>query len=177
MVLGDYFIEDLLTVQGTTIKAEPIFVEPVTDICLLGALDDQEFPDEVDAYKTWCEQTTPIAFCQRDFPFNTPVPVQVYTHLGEWINGTVQQMHYEAMSLACCMGTQIIGGTSGSPIITADGLIVGVVSHFTQTGHDCRGLTPRPHLTLPVWALRQSEAHENTDGLLAAARMAWYGIL
>ena len=86
-------------------------------------------------------------------------------------------MRYEAHGLACLMTTQIAGGTSGSPIVTDDALIVGVVSHATETTDPeqaCIGIAPRPHLTLPRWALRLIAAYEDKEGSHAAARMAWY---
>ena len=176
MVLGDFFLEDILTAQGMALKAQPVFLDPLADIALLGALDSQEFSKEVSHYEAWCEAILPIPLSEADFPFDSPIPISVYTHRGQWIRGTVCQMSYDANALAWIMTTQIEGGTSGSPIVTDDGLIVGVVSHTNETGAECMGLTPRPHLTLPGWALRQIAAHNDDEGAYAAARMAWYGI-
>ena len=47
MVLGDYFIEEIKTTQGK-LKVAPLAVEPVSDVAVLGSLDDQEFSEEAD---------------------------------------------------------------------------------------------------------------------------------
>jgi S1-C subfamily serine protease len=44
----------------------------------------------------------------------------------------------------------IKGGTSGSPVINSNGLLVGVISQASDT-HPSTALMPRPHLALPVW--------------------------
>jgi hypothetical protein len=82
----------------------------------------------------------------------------------------------------------IKGGTSGSPIINAEGEIVAVVSlaggpvalDFDPskelgdaspfTGKGCSGASPRPATALPVWAVRhmtEAEEDEERDDLLA----------
>lgn len=54
-------------------------------------------------------------------------------------------------------------GTSGSPIVTARGDIVGVVSLMIGTEEKgASGITPRPHLTLPAWVMRHIQAWEDS---------------
>jgi hypothetical protein len=50
---------------------------------------------------------------------------------------------------------QVEGGTSGSPVIDDNGLLVGVISHCAENPAACNGLMPRPHLALPVWIWNQ----------------------
>lgn len=53
MVLGDYFIEEIETLHGK-LKVGPLAVEPVQDIAVLVALDDQVFYKEVDMFNEFC---------------------------------------------------------------------------------------------------------------------------
>lgn len=49
---------------------------------------------------------------------------------------------------------QIEGGTSGGPIVTEDGKLVGIVSQSDETDGECHGSMPRPHIALSVWAAK-----------------------
>ena len=53
VVLGDYFIEEIETLHGK-LKVGPLAVEPVQDIAVLVALDDQVFYKEVDMFNEFC---------------------------------------------------------------------------------------------------------------------------
>lgn len=50
MVLGDYYIEEIETVQGR-LRVTPRAVEPVSDVAVLGSLDDQEFYKDHSAFE------------------------------------------------------------------------------------------------------------------------------
>jgi Trypsin-like peptidase domain len=86
-----------------------------------------------------------------------PIPVHVLTHKGTWVTGNAQRFGSlnspPAGSVWVKFSTQIEGGTSGSPVIDDNGLLVGVISHSSDNpkGRVCDGLIPRPHLALPVW--------------------------
>lgn len=51
----------------------------------------------------------------------------------------------------------IEGGASGGPIVNESGELVGIISNFGGTIEQGgrTGLTPRPHLALPVWVSRR----------------------
>jgi hypothetical protein len=90
--------------------------------------------------------------CHRRVSF----PAHVLTHTGRWISGHVRQIVTDAHNLALCPDEQIEGGTSGGPVVTDDGLLLGVVS---WTGGRL-GSIPRPHLTAPVWLARRMLGQE-----------------
>ena len=77
MVLGDYFIEEIETWQGK-IKVTPIAVEPVRDIAVLGCLDEQEFPEEAEAFGQLCHETTPVKLATRRLRAWRPIPVKIH---------------------------------------------------------------------------------------------------
>jgi hypothetical protein len=109
MALGDdaEFIESLETVDGRRLRAYPLAVEAVSDIAILGALDDQWSPTDADAFEAFCEATAPIPLAVADYPLFAPFPVHVLAHTGEWIGGRAQQCAPEAPSLAIEMDAPI----------------------------------------------------------------------
>jgi hypothetical protein len=168
MALGDHFLQEIETTYGV-LRVTPRAVEPVADIAVFGAPDGQVFWNDASAFEVWCDAVVPVPLCREDFPMFQPVPVAVYTHRGIWLEGTIQQPRPDAHGVWITMPDGIEGGTSGSPIVTAQGAIVGIVS---QVGGDAsldpekgyEGFAPRPHLTLPVWVVQQIQAEEDSAG-------------
>jgi hypothetical protein len=156
MALGDYDIEELQTIQGS-VKCQPLAVEPVTDIALLGALDVQEFSEDHNAFEAFCDRTTPVPVGLEEFPLFHPFPVFLYTHTGRWMQGSALQCAADAWCLQITMPEAIEGGSSGSPMVTEQGELIGIVSNTTD-GAPSVGMHPRPHLSLPVWAMRRLQA-------------------
>ncbi len=152
MVLGNYFIEEIETRMGN-IKATPLAVEPVADIAVLGALDNQVFPPEyLDPFEAFCENTEPVPLCVRDFPLFEPIPIFILTHLGKWVTGEAKECRDGADTLTMKFDRVIRGGTSGGPIVNSDGELLAICSNAsTKAGADFGGPQPRPHLTMPVW--------------------------
>jgi hypothetical protein len=163
MALGDYFIEEIQTNKGK-LKVTPLAVEPIADIAVLGALDDQEFLEEVKKIHRFCEEIKPISLCQNEFKLFEPFDVYIYTHTGTWITGNAQLFFPGAEKLLIHFDEQIEPGTSGSPVINDNSELVGIVSHtsFDNAG-DTDGLIPRPHLTMPVWLYKRYFLIEGGD--------------
>ena len=162
--MGDPMAVEIKTTHGL-LHVAPLAIEPVTDIAVLGALDGQVFFDECEAYEAWCEAVAPVPLCYEQFPFMTPIPVAVYTHRGTWLEGTAQQGGPTWHGFWINMPEGIEGGTSGSPIVTAQGTLAGIVSQAGGTESDAlekgrEGYAPRAHLTLPGWVLRCIQAAE-----------------
>ncbi len=157
MALDDYYIEAIKTVHGR-LKVAPVAIEPVSDVAVLGSLDNQEFTEEADQFEMFCENTKPVPLCLNDFELFQSFPVHIYTHRGTWVAGSAVQTRRDAKKLSIEAGQQIRRGTSGSPIINESGELVGIVSYFDvirRGQQKCSGLAPRPHLALPVWVCRR----------------------
>jgi hypothetical protein len=153
--LGEPSIHEIETRHGTLLRGQVLAVEPVSDSAGLGPPeDDQLFSRDCAAFAAWCEATPPVPLGVEDFPLRTPVNVYVYTHTGLWLQGSAHQDGQDAHMLAIEIAG-IEGGTSGSPIVTAEGALIGIVSYFDAAD---RGLAPRPHLTLPVWFVRKLQS-------------------
>ncbi len=153
MALGDHFVTEIETRQGERLRATPLAVEPVADIAVLGALDNQAFSKDALAFEDWCERTGAVRVAHDDYPLFEEHPVYVLTHTGPWIRGPVQLCRDDAPVLSLQTDQPIKGGTSGGPIVDGAGRLVGVVSIASDDGDG--GMCPRPHLALPVWVSRQ----------------------
>lgn len=153
ITLGDRPIVEIEAYDGTKLKTTPWVIESVSDVALLGPLDNQECWEEVEALERFCLKTKGIPILRSVFS-GQRLPVLIRSHKQIWIEGETQQTRPRAHQAWVEAREQIEAGTSGGPIITHDGKLVGIVSHFSETGGKCYGLTPIPHLTLPAWAVK-----------------------
>ncbi len=153
MVLGDWHIEGIETSKGENLLTSPYAVEPITDIALLGAPDDQEFYEEANRFEEFCERTKPVPLCLDEYELMQEFPVFTLTHKGTWVSGSAIQVRENAPTLFIEFDEQIEGGTSGSPIVNVSGELVGIISN-ASISKTSNGSAPRPHLALPVWVYR-----------------------
>lgn len=150
MALGDYHIEEM-EARNRALKVQPLAVEPVSDLAILGALDDQVFPDEADAFEVFCESTAPVPIYAGHFPLRKSFPVHILAHTGEWIVGQAEQYWPNAPSFSIKTRAGIEGGTSGGPVVTNGGRLLGVAS-MTIGG---RLIAPRLHMAAPTWLVQR----------------------
>lgn len=172
MALGDYWLEEV-AVGGSTFRLSVLTVEPMADIALLGAPDAGEFCDDAEAFGEFCASTVPTPICVAEFELLKKFPVRILTHDRGWIEGEAQQCKEQATSLWVDAFGPIHGGTSGGPVVNAQGELVGVVSHF-DTEERPTGRIARPHLAIPVWATRRmlETEHVTTRREIADVRRA-----
>jgi hypothetical protein len=135
--------QKLLALIGAepTIWAECLFVDPISDIAVLGPPDDQELSDQWEQYDNLVEPLEPISVA--DAPEETPAWLLsldkrwcrcIVRHVGGplWFSDAVDGIH---------------GGMSGSPVLLDDGSAIGLV---TTAG----GPNPRLVHNLPGWCLQ-----------------------
>jgi hypothetical protein len=155
MAYGDDFAEGITGADETSMQVGVRAVEPVSDIAVLGGLDDQEALKHVEAFEAFCGRTKPVALCTDDFPLFDPIRVHIFTHVGLWIEGVAQQCAVNASTLAIESQEDIQGGTSGGPVVTDTGLLLGIVSWAGGVDGASRTVCiPRVHLTAPGWLVR-----------------------
>lgn len=129
-----------------TIWATCLFADPVADIAVLGGPDDQVLPDQAEAYQQQLMNVTP--FAAADAPkqgtervkgysgrglkyasFKVPTPGQgtalVLSLDGKWIECAVER---RGPWLWIAHDKMMKGGMSGSPIVSAAGEAIGVIS-------------------------------------------------
>jgi len=161
MVLGDYFIERI-SAGRKKYKVAPLAVEPVSDIAVLGPLDNQEFLHEVERYEAFCQAIKPLVLCRDEFPLRKAFRVHIRTHKGGWLAGSARVFCERSCMLVLEPDGKIESGTSGGPVVNDRGELVGIVSWSTEgscgLGGKYQGSASRPHLTLPAWVLLEIPA-------------------
>jgi hypothetical protein len=152
-VFGDYYLEKVQA-GNTCLKLTLLAVEPVSDIALLGAPDEQVFPDEVEALEEFSANTQAVPLFTGSIKPRKPMSVRILGHDGRWIDGSVGLFNEHSSSLWIEGEREILGGSSGGPILTLDGELVAIVSNaaIPQGGSKATGCCPRPLFALPVWA-------------------------
>jgi hypothetical protein len=140
--------------DSLTVWAECLFVDPVADIAVLGEPDSQELYAENEAY---CELMPDIPLAVADTPQDYK-PIMVKTFDGAWIEA---KHHHESLTteawllsldgkwFACEVehrpdgplwipnaSEPIVGGMSGSPILSKAGAAIGVVSTSVNSGRE-----------------------------------------
>jgi hypothetical protein len=145
-----------------SITAACVFADPVADIAVLGAPDNQAFSDECERFETFTLALPPFDIAappppsrKRLPPFgdNPPgfVPSEVAfpAHLlsleSAWLDVTAH--HYRSGALSITPEKSTVNGMSGSPLISATGAAIGVVSTSNIAACLTNGL--------PGWFLRK----------------------
>jgi S1-C subfamily serine protease len=154
MALGDRYLEEFES-GGRRLKAQVYAVEPVSDIALLGAPDDQGELET--AFEEWCDGIPSIRLWMADPPLREWFPIHVLAHTGDWITGRAQQ--HQPYSRTCYFETTeaIQGGTSGGPVVTDDGRLLGVVSNAggSPGEPETSGMIPRLYSAAPLWSVER----------------------
>jgi S1-C subfamily serine protease len=175
MTLGDYFLENVTTKSGVRFRVGPVSADPVSDIAVLAALDDQVFFKDADAFEQWSETTSPVPLASTTPRFRRPLPVSVLTHKGKWIAAKIIRYGPGRLNggrLCIEAEDRIEGGTSGGPVVDSSGRLVGVVSWSSEVpaGQETAGALPIAHLTLPQWTLLSIRAAERSRTANVQAR-------
>jgi hypothetical protein len=178
MTMGEYYLEHVTTKSGAHFRVGPHAAEPVSDIAVLGSLDDQEFCDDCDEFEQWCEATPAVPIAYTTPAFRDPLRVSILTHKGKWIDARIVRYVPPGRPLHGVLyieaDDRIEGGASGGPVVDSSGQLVGVVSHFSESAVDGKyiGRLPIVHLALPQWAcaaISESEDMEEERQRLALA--------
>jgi hypothetical protein len=108
----------------------------------------------------------PVPLATEVLPLFEPRPAHILAHTGKWITARVQACAQGAHLLSVQTDVPIRGGTSGGPVVTDDGRLLGVVSHSgsAASSPESTGGIPRPHLTAPLWLVRQMVGAGLEDG-------------
>jgi S1-C subfamily serine protease len=160
MALGDYYSEQIVTTDGRQLTVQPLAVEPVSDVAVLGAVDAQasgEFAAAADAFEGFCSTTEPVRLAIDELDLFVPIAAYVFTHDRGAIPARVSQTGPGAATLWVQADEPIEGGTSGGPVVTNTGRLLGIISHRGSSPGVMRwdGAIPRVHFTAPTWLVRQ----------------------
>jgi hypothetical protein len=102
--------------------AECLFADPIADIAVVGS-PDEELWDEAEAYKALIESTSPIAIADA--------PEQghgwVLSLEGKWFQCAIRYINDGPLWISN-PEQPIVGGMSGSPVISDEGAAIGIVN-------------------------------------------------
>jgi hypothetical protein len=163
MALGDHYLEPVRARDRTQFRLSPLAVEPVADMAVLGAPDNQVFPDDDDAFQEWCERTAAVPLSTRTLDVDESLGVHIRTHQGKWITGTLTRHGIPNTPPSGVVWLEadspVRSGTSGGPVVDGAGRLVGVISWSGEGGSGkCQGMIPVAHLALPRWVVDQIAA-------------------
>ena len=107
-----------------------------------------------------------MPICTADFPLLERFHVFIHTHTGPWIEAYARQGSVHASTLWIESRERIVGGTSGGPVMTTDGRLLGVVStgggivladpaDASETELGGMSSAPRVHQMAPGWLVRR----------------------
>jgi hypothetical protein len=156
---------------GALIRTKVYDVQAVADIAVLGAMDGQgggRSSEECEKFEAFCEATTPLPVYMRGLPFQEKFPIYLYTHTEEWVEGFAIQVWRDHPVIWLEVPCQIQDGTAGSPIVTEEGAIVGIVSSgfehlFPTRTPRCKGRGAVPSLALPAWLVQDIKQAQDQE--------------
>lgn len=151
-----------------TIWTECVFVDAVSDLAVLGSPDNQRLYEEAPGYEEFVGAVAALPIGGLSYaratrtlsdgtsflmPPQAEGEVRLLSLDGRWFSCTVQSGGNGLWLKDAVEG--IAGGMSGSPVLTPDGVAIGVVSN--SEGLEGREGGPSPELLahLPGWLARQ----------------------
>jgi len=148
VILQERTYADLLgTLDGnkTTVYAECLFADPVADIAVLGAPDDQALYEEAEAFDALIDNVPGLRISS-----NLTDNGWVLTLDREWVRIPLH-VHSSLFGTSLSIGFTK-PGMSGSPILNNVGRAVGVIA--IGNGTEKQGPQPILSRNLPIWVLK-----------------------
>ena len=153
MAMGEEYPTKIKTPDGAKFRVGVLACDPVSDIAVLGGLDNQNFYEDVEAFEEWRERVKPVPLSTRLLKGQQSCPAFILTHRRKWIAARATRTGPRFQPLDGSVGLttkRIESGTSGSPIVTAEGRLYAIVSNSGAAhadGLQC-GSIPVAHLAL-----------------------------
>ena len=125
----------------TSVWAQVLSADPISDVAVLGSPDDQELGAQADTYGKLVHSIRPLKVGGA-IPWDTPAPARLIALDGRPIEGVVR--HIGGGLYADNLTGPIGGGMSGSPVLNQAGEAIAFVSQSSETnGRTTGGHLPR----------------------------------
>lgn len=156
MILGDHYLQTVVSKDGKRLKVSPVAVDPCTDFAVFGTPDRQRLSEDADAFETFCDETEPLSISSRQYELFSKIPVSVYSHRNEWLvgSGMLCGSAFTVPFINVELTPHVEHGTSGSAVVNSEGEVEGIISNLSDT-IDEPARSPRPRWALPAWLLEQ----------------------
>jgi hypothetical protein len=159
-----------------TVWAECLFVDPVSDLAVLGSPDGQALYEEAEAYEALVDAVVPLPIGRPSYarlpitipePYPTEEPMTILgptqAESGAWLlslDGRWFGCKVESLGRGLWIrdaGEAIRDGMSGSPIISPEGAAIGVLCCSSGETSEHHGSLANPELwqNLPGWLWRE----------------------
>ncbi len=153
MASGNEYRERVTTPSGARFLVQAVAADSLSDLAVLGSVDDQQFPVDAERFEQWCEETPAVPLATTVPRYQRPLPVQILNHKRKWIKAKITRFTpppFLRGNMFLEAEEEIEGGTSGSPVVDSSGRLVGIVSN---SGSDNNSHLPIVQLALPRWVL------------------------
>jgi S1-C subfamily serine protease len=161
------FYEQIVAADGRTITLSPYAIDSVSDLAVLGAVDGGASPNFLEAFFAFCADTVPVPIALDEFVVRVARNVFLFTHNKGIIPARATLGRPDAYTLVLETDESVDGGTSGGPVVTREGKLLGILSNAggPPGGPQCQCRILRIHLAAPVWLIRQMIPQANRRGL------------
>lgn len=160
--LGSDTLVSMVSAGGKNMTGQLLAIEELSDLAVIGARDPMKYDCTNDPFDTFVDSAVGVRVCWGEIKTNKIIPVSILTHNKGWIRGETLITHHDGPLLSVVANEPIDGGTSGGPVVTDAGELVGVVSNGTFTNQS-PGLVPQMCLALPVWVCQKIREGEAAD--------------
>jgi len=157
--------------EEPSVWAKCLFIDPVSDLAIVGEPDNQVFGEESDAYVRLVDWRSPFAIAAPESGKGYMLALDGAT----W-EPTALTVHVTIAGHGLSSGPTL-GGQSGSPILDTKGRAVALVSMGSETTRngvrtqmEQNGPQPILKLALPPWLLRATKEHSRKVAEPAAVR-------
>ena len=143
--------------EGEPIWCSPVCIDPCSDLAVVGPCDSQQLSERHWELLSFFKDVVPIEIRRDPLQLDESASCEIRTHLGTWVSGKMTRVS-DPPWVWLEADENIIGGTSGGPIVDDNGQILAVVS---ITGdNDASGPHSIPPLWLPSWLLASVPGEE-----------------
>ena len=160
--MEEYTYRDLLAPLDASpaVWAECLFVDPRADVAVLGQSDNQDLDERAEAYNRLMKDMAAFPVAAAPPQGRKNGAGYVLTLDGEWKQGRLKRFGH---TLGFAPERYIVPGMSGSPIVSAAGAAIGIISTGSEESVDAAfdgliALNPVLLDCLPAWLTKRLAA-------------------